>query len=176
MQTADDVKLGDGLAVTGSRRLIRLFQGHGVTGWIALLAAECAELAGRHADVGRIDVAIDVEVGYVAMHPLADMVGEPADCEYVVRTVQSQPILGVETLTRLYFGGNRFEPRVIGAKTGNLHVRSGFSLHSSMIQNARKPPESWCGSLSSYGVVRDGRGSRLGESGRKQLDSAKQKG
>src|ERR1700751_1178174 len=37
MKTADNVKLGDSLTVTGSCRLIGLFQGHGVTGWIALL-------------------------------------------------------------------------------------------------------------------------------------------
>jgi hypothetical protein len=37
----------------------------------------------RHADVGRIDVTVDVEIGDVAVLFFADVVGEPADREQV---------------------------------------------------------------------------------------------
>ena len=122
MQAADDVKLGDRLAVAGGRRLPRLFERHGVAGRVALLAAEGAELAGCDADVGRVDVAIDVEVGDVAMHPLAHVVGQPAHREHVLRSIESQAILGVEALARHHLGGNRLKARIVGAETGKSDV------------------------------------------------------
>ncbi len=78
VQAADDVEFGDGFGVAGGRGLPRLFEGHGVAGGVALFAAEGAELAGRDAHVGGVDVAIDVEVGHVAVQPLAHVVGQPA--------------------------------------------------------------------------------------------------
>ena len=83
MQAADDVELGDGFGVAGGRGLPCLFKGHGVAGRVALLAAEGAELAGRHAHICGVDVAIDVEVSHVAMHPLAHMVGQPTHGKHV---------------------------------------------------------------------------------------------
>ena len=83
VQAADDVKLGNRLRVAGSRGFPGLVEGHGVTGGVALFAAKGAELAGGDADVGGVDVAIDVEVGEVAVHPLADVVGQPADCQNI---------------------------------------------------------------------------------------------
>jgi len=44
-------------------------------------------------------VAIDVEVGYVAVHPLAHMVGQPANGQHIRRTVKRQPVVEVEPLT-----------------------------------------------------------------------------
>ena len=90
MQAADDVELGDCFGVAGGRRLPGLFESHGVAGRVALLAAKGAELAGRHADVGGVDVAIDVEVGHVAVHPLAHVVGQPADGQHVGRSRRAQ--------------------------------------------------------------------------------------
>ena len=83
MQAADDVKLRDRFGVAGGRRLPCLFERHGVAGRVALLAAEGAQLAGRHADVGGVDVAIDVEVGHVAVHPLAHVVRQPAHGQHI---------------------------------------------------------------------------------------------
>ena len=83
MQAADDVELRHRLGVARSRGLPCLFQSHGVAGRVALLAAEGAQLAGRHAHIGRIDVAIDVEVGHVAVHALAHVVGQPAHGQHV---------------------------------------------------------------------------------------------
>ena len=80
-------------------------------------------------------MAIDIEVGYVAVHPLAHVVCEPANRKYVAGAVENETIFGVETLACLYFDGNRFEPWVVSAKTGNRHVLGGFCLHVLMIQN-----------------------------------------
>ena len=83
VQAADDVKLGDCLGIAGGRGFPSLIEGHGVTRRVAFFAAEGAQLAGRHAYIGRVDVAIDVEVGHVAVHPLAHMVSQPAHCEHI---------------------------------------------------------------------------------------------
>ena len=79
MQAADDVKLGDGFGVTGAGRGPDFLQRHGVRAGNVFLAAEGAQAASGHADVRVVDVAIDVEVGEVAVHPLAHMIGQPAD-------------------------------------------------------------------------------------------------
>ena len=116
VQAADDVELGDGFGVAGGRGLPSFFEGHGVAGGIALFAAEGAELAGRHADVGGVDVAIDVEVGHVAVHPLAHVVGQPAHGQHVGRAIEREAVFRAEPLLRHHFGGNRLKPRVIGLK------------------------------------------------------------
>ncbi len=71
MQAADDVKLGDGFGVSGGCGFEGFFERHGVGAGRVLLAAKGTETAGGHAYVRRIDVAVDVEVGAVAVHALA---------------------------------------------------------------------------------------------------------
>jgi hypothetical protein len=83
MQAADDVKLGDGFGVAGSRSLERLFERHGVAGRGRPSCGRRRTAAGRHADIGGVDVAVDVEVGHVAVQALAHVIGQPADGEKV---------------------------------------------------------------------------------------------
>ena len=116
MEAADDMKLGDGFRVAGGRCFPCLFECHGVAGGIAFLAAKGAELAGSHADVRRVDVAIDVEVGKVAVHPLADMVGQPAYCQHIRRGVKREAVVSAEALLGHHPGGDRLETRVIRPK------------------------------------------------------------
>ena len=92
MQTADDVELGHGFAVALAGRLPRLLERHGVGSAVALLLAKGAQAAARHADVGGIDVAIDVEEGQVAVQALANQVGKPADGQHVRRAVERNAV------------------------------------------------------------------------------------
>ena len=46
-----------------------LFERHGIGAGRILLAAEGAEPTGRDTHIGRVDMAVDVEVGAVAVHP-----------------------------------------------------------------------------------------------------------
>ena len=48
----------------------------------------------RHADVGGIDVAVDVEIADVAVALFADVIGEPADGEQVVRLEEREAVVG----------------------------------------------------------------------------------
>src|ERR1700674_1834495 len=78
MQTADDVELRNRFAVARGSRLKRFLEGHGVGAGRVLLPAEGAEAAGGHANIRRIDVAIDVEVRLVAVHALTHAIAPPA--------------------------------------------------------------------------------------------------
>jgi hypothetical protein len=93
VQAADDVKLGNGFAVAGSSSLEGLFERHGVCAWRILLAAESAQAAGGDADVCGIDVAIYVEIRLIAVQALADVIGQPSDCEDVSSPVQRKRVL-----------------------------------------------------------------------------------
>src|SRR5579885_630167 len=98
MQTADDVKFGDGLAPAAAGRFPDLFQGHGVRLGIAYAFAERAQPATGDAHVGRVDVAVYVEVGDVAADALANQIGEPADAEQIGGAIQGEPVLEAEAL------------------------------------------------------------------------------
>ena len=116
VQAADDVKLGDRFGVARGRCFPSLVEGHGVAGGVALFAAKGAELAGSHANIGGVDVAIDVEVGEVAVHPLADMVGQPANGQNVGGGVEREAVVGAETLLGHHLGGDRLQTLVVGPK------------------------------------------------------------
>ena len=116
MQSADDVKFGDRLGVSGSRGFESLFERHGVGAGRVLLASEGAQAAGRHANIRRIDVPVDVEVRLVAVHALAHVVGHPADGENVAGAVEREGIVGVKPLAGKDFVVNRRQPRIVGLK------------------------------------------------------------
>src|SRR5215471_21684910 len=85
MQPAYDVELGYRLRPTFSRLVPDLFQRHGVRLGIAHAFAEGAKAAACHANVGRVDVAVDIEVGTVAVEALAHDIGQIADAQDIVR-------------------------------------------------------------------------------------------
>ena len=55
--------------------------------------AEGAEAAACDADVGGVDVAVDVEIGLIAVYALADEVGEPADAEDVGGVEENEAVV-----------------------------------------------------------------------------------
>src|SRR5258707_10732293 len=77
MEPAYNVKFSDALGVTASRALPDFLQRKGVSGGILGLLAESAQLATRHAHVGRIDVAVDIEKSLIAVKTLAHPVRHP---------------------------------------------------------------------------------------------------
>ena len=98
MQSADDVKLGDGLTPALAGAMPHLVERHGVGLGIAHPFAEGAQAATGHADVGGIDVAVDVEVRLVAVQALADQVGEIAHREDVGGAVERDAVFERKTL------------------------------------------------------------------------------
>src|SRR5580704_9521530 len=120
MESADDVELGDGLGISGSGGFKSFFERHGVGAGHVLFAAEGAQAAGGDTDIGGIDVAIDVEVGAVAVEALADVVGHPSDGENVAGAVERERVFGGEAFAGKHFGVNRLETRVVGLKRVGL--------------------------------------------------------
>ena len=83
MQPTNDVKLGHRIRIAASGRFPYLVEGHGVGARVSSPLAERAEAAARYADISRVDVPVDVEVGYIAVQSLAREVGHVAGGEQV---------------------------------------------------------------------------------------------
>src|ERR1051326_981347 len=113
MQAADNMKFCDRLRVAGSSGLERLFQRHGVSAGRIFLAAKSAKSARSYANVGRIDMAIDVEVSHVPVQAFTNMIGQPANGKYVRRAIEGDGIVKCEALTGKDFGGNGLKARVV---------------------------------------------------------------
>ncbi len=92
MQSANNVEFRRAFANSLFGALINFFEGVSVGARRIRVAAKRAQLAMRHADVGRIDMAIDVEISNVAVFFFAYVVGQPADGEQIRRTVKLDAI------------------------------------------------------------------------------------
>src|SRR5580704_16481519 len=116
MESADDVELGDGVlsirAPAVARDLPHLFERHGVGLGILGSLAESAEAATSDAHVGGIDVAVDVEIGDVAVEAFAHAIGEPADAEQIGRAVKRDAVVETEANLGVDFLGDRPEAGV----------------------------------------------------------------
>ena len=96
MQAADDVHLrGAGLHCQ-ARLAPDVLKCARVGLVVALPGVEVAELAGQGADVGVVEVTVDVVVGDVAGETLAERVGELAHPPQVVRPIQRQAVVDRE--------------------------------------------------------------------------------
>src|SRR5438477_7442283 len=87
VQSADNVKLCDRFAVSRCCRFERLLKRHGVGAGSALFSSESTKAAGCNANIGWIDMAVYIEVGLVAMHALANVIGQPPDGEDICRAI-----------------------------------------------------------------------------------------
>src|SRR5580700_4785642 len=116
MQAADDVEFGDGVPSIGAPAVASdlpdLFERHGVGLGILGSLAEGAEAATGDAYVGGIDVAVDVEIGDVAVHALTHAISEPADAEQIGRAVEGDAIVETEANAGVDFLGDRPEAGV----------------------------------------------------------------
>src|SRR5262249_45294570 len=93
-----------------------LLKRHGVSARSILLAAKSAQPAGGYANVGGIDVAIDVEVSLIAMPALANQVGHPADSEDIAGTVKRESVILREAFAAQYLLRHRVQPGVVCLK------------------------------------------------------------
>lgn len=121
MQAAHNMELRDCFRVTGGGSLKGFFQGQGVSTGGIFFSSKRAQSAGCNADIGGIDVAVYVEVGFVAVQPFPDMIGQPAQCENVAGAIKSYGIRRVQALAGEYLFGNGIEMRIIGLE--NVQIR-----------------------------------------------------
>ncbi len=79
MESADDVDFGGAVLLGIACFICDFFYGEFVSAIIIFFTVEGTELAGEGADIGVVEVFIDVVVGDVAVETAADLVGEGAD-------------------------------------------------------------------------------------------------
>src|SRR6185436_14675159 len=89
-----------------------LFKRHGVGFGVAHALAESAQAATGHAYIGGIDVAVHVEVGGVAVEPLANQVGQPAGGQNIGGAVECYSVVKGEPFAGFHFGANRDQTSV----------------------------------------------------------------
>ena len=106
MQAAHDVKFRHRFAVAFARALPDFLERHGVGLRVAHALAESAQAATGHAHVGGVDVAVDVEVGGVAVQPLAHQVGQVAHAQNVGRPVERDSLFQAQALAGRDLSGN----------------------------------------------------------------------
>jgi hypothetical protein len=107
VQAADDVELGDRIPTLLGRVLVNLLVRHLPGMILTFERRETTELAvvGVDADVGGIDVPVDVEEGRRAVHPLPHMIGQAAEVEDV-RGLEAECRVGlVQPNTIAHLGG-----------------------------------------------------------------------
>src|SRR5271168_1657928 len=122
------MEFGDRLGISGRGGFEGFLERHGVSARSVLLAAKGAQTASRDADIGRINMPVDVEIRFVAVHALAHMVGHPAHGENIAGAVECKGICRVETITGQDFGLDRLKARVV--RLESVRGKSVWRRHS----------------------------------------------
>ena len=78
---------------------------------------------------------VDVVIADVAVALLADVVGEPADAEQVVRLEEREAVVGAEAFAGHYFGRDGLEMRVGDVQL--CHFQATGALRTAAPQNSR---------------------------------------
>ena len=104
MQTVDDVEFGQAFRRHRLGQPHGLFDPHRVRIGLAGLALERAIGAGRTTHVRHVEVAVDVEVGRVAVLLGADVVSQAAQPRQLVTRVEGYPVVEGQPLAAHHFG------------------------------------------------------------------------
>src|SRR5262249_17968559 len=107
MQAADDVEFGGAFANALFGALVDLFKRELIGTGCVRIAAEGAKLAVGDANVGGIDVAVELVIGDVVVFFLSDVVGEPGHGEEIGGAIKLDAVVERETLAGEDFVGDR---------------------------------------------------------------------
>ena len=127
MQPAHDVEFGDGFAPPLARAMPDFFERHGVRLGIAHALAEGAQPATGHAHVGGVDMAVDVEIGGVAVQPFAHQVRQVAQAQNVVGAVKRDAVIERQPFAGFHFAANGNQARIVN-----------FDWHASGARSAKQ--------------------------------------
>ena len=106
VQPADDVHLGRPLLTRLFRSLQDLSVRHDVSIRAFQIGSERTEATTVNANVGRVEVLVDVVVGPVAVLLLSDEVGHLAEGKQIVRGFESEAVIGRKSFIVKDFGMN----------------------------------------------------------------------
>src|SRR5260370_39478753 len=99
MKPSNHMDLGDPLIQRVSRRALNFRNRHLERMGIASACTESAKLAGKHANIGVIDVTVQDIACPVAVFSLADDIGDLAEGIKIIRPKQSKGLLLVDTFS-----------------------------------------------------------------------------
>ncbi len=125
MQSADNVKFRDRFGIAFAGHFPNLFHRHRVGVGIVRLLAERAQAATCDADIGRIDMAIDVEVRDVPMQSFAYKVGHVAQRQNIGAAVERDAVFIGQVSGALPLC-SRIASELAVFKTRNRHDRGGW--------------------------------------------------
>ncbi len=123
MQSADDVELRDRFAPAFARAMPHFIERPGVGLGILRPLAERAQLATGHADIGRIDVAVHVEPGDVAVLALAHQVGHVAERQNIGAFEKRDAVFEIQADIGLNLLQDRPQPLIF-----NMDLHADFRL------------------------------------------------
>src|ERR1700758_352789 len=109
-----------------------LFEGKCVSAGRVRAAAEGTEFAMRHANVGRIDVPVDVEVADVAVALFADVVRQPAKGQQIGRAVKRDAVFEAEPFAGQNLGSDGFEARIVDYRGRGFHSNRAHAVTASI--------------------------------------------
>ena len=107
VQPADDVQLGGPASLGLGGPLEDLLVGHDVALRALQIGPESAEVAAIDADIGRIEVRVDVVIGDVAVLAFADQVGQFAEREQVGLLFEEEAVVEGEPVAGFDLGADR---------------------------------------------------------------------
>ena len=113
MQAADDVEFRGAFGNSLGGALPNFVERKSVSAGGVGLPSKGAQFAMCHADIGGIDVAIDIEIGDVSVALFADIICEPANAEQVVRLIEGETVVRGETFASENFLRDRIEARIL---------------------------------------------------------------
>ena len=121
MQPADHVEFGGAFAHALFGALVNLFEREGVGARRVRIAPKGAELAMRDADVGGIDVAVDVEISRRCRGAFRELIGQPANCEQIgERRRESRRLRRLDARRRALSAAMGFSRCVVNSKLRSL--------------------------------------------------------
>src|SRR5439155_9002590 len=134
MQTAHDVEFGDGFGPTLARDMPNLIERHGVRFRVFGSLSEGAQPATGYADVGGIDVPVDVEIGGGAMQTLAHQIRHVPQRENVRGLIERHAVVIGQARASLDFLEDRTQTRIFDER---LHGYARRSNSTSAAQNTK---------------------------------------
>src|SRR5437867_2476089 len=151
------MNLGDGLVELLPHPGLDLFPREGIGVGVPGSTIERAELAELIADVGGIDVLIDVVIGQISVETLPYLVGEIPHCVQVGMFVQEHAVFPAQSLAVIHLPGNLpqahalqvlcrdhpcFPAALAPRSAATLSMRSTFSTETRMVPNRMGPRRS----------------------------------
>ena len=112
VEAADNVEFRHRFGPAFARLAEGILERHRVGARGVGLAAERAQFATRDADVGRVDVPVDVKISSRALKFLPDAMRKPAERQQIVRAVKRRAVVEVQPLFGEHFLGDGPKPRV----------------------------------------------------------------